>query len=127
MVYVGSGQNYDTGDANGIDVTGGHTHSGSFHVYITGSVTQVGDGTGLSLQLLNNSNSDSVIGQKQFWDNSIGTGDIQQDLFFDLGSLSPSPTGSKIKMVLRAQTDGTDDSYLTLKRFSRGISGGRAV
>lgn len=124
MAYVSPGQNFDTGDANGFDVTGGHTHSGSFHVFVTGSVQQIGDLTRAEIRLLNNSNSDSVIGTKQFWGPNDGTGEVAKDLFFEHGTLSPSPTGSKIKIQLRVTTDGTDDSYFIMNNVTASLDWG---
>ena len=125
LAYVSSGQNFSAGDQDGFNVTGGHTHSGSFHVFLTGSVSQVGtDLVSAELRLLNNSNSDSVIGTKEFWSPSDGTGQISKDLFFEHNTLTPSPTGSKIKMQLRVTTDGTDDSYFIMNKVTASLDYG---
>ena len=118
MAFVTSGQNFSGGDQNGVDVTGGHTHSGSFHVHITGSIPIVGDGTSLDFRLLNNSNSDSVIGTANLWKAADGVAQIDRDLFFFHNTLTPSPTGSKIKMEMVYSSDGTNDSFIYIKQFT---------
>ena len=106
-------------------MSSGHTHSGSFHVYITGSIGTVGDGTAVDFKLLNNSNSDSVIGSVRLWSLSDGANfQIERDMFFEHNSLSPSPLGSKIKMQLAITTDGTNDSYIYLNPFSASLDYG---
>ena len=125
LAYVSPGQNFDTGDQNGFNVTGGHTHSGSFHVFLTGSVSQVGtDLVSAQLRLLNNSNGDSVIGTKEFWAPGDGTGNVSKDLFFEHNTLTPSPSGSKIKMQLRITGDGTDDSYFIMNKMTASLDYG---
>ena len=124
LKYATSVQNYDSGDANGFNVTGGHSHSGSFHIHVTGSVPIVGDGTALDLRVLNNSNSDSVIGTTRLWSLSDGVTQVDREIFHFHNTLTPIPTGSKIKMELVATTDGTDDSYLYLTKFTASLDYG---
>ena len=125
LAYVTSVQDYSSGDQNGFNVSSGHTHSGSFHVYITGSISTVGDGTAVDFKLLNNSNSDSVIGTTRLWSLSDGANfQVERDMFFEHNSLSPSPLGSKIKMQLAVTTDGTDDAHIYLNHFSASLDYG---
>ena len=124
MAFVTSGQNFSSGDQDGVDVTGGHTHSGSFHVHITGSIPIVGDGTSLDFRLLNNSNSDSVIGTANLWKAADGVAQIDRDLFFNHNTLTPSPTGSKIKMEMVYSSDGTNDSFTYIKQFTGSLDFG---
>jgi len=124
LKYATSVQNFDSGDANGFNVTGGHSHSGSFHIHVTGSVGPVGDGTALDLRVLNNSNSDSVIGTTRLWSLSDGVTQVDREIFHFHNTLTPIPTGSKIKMELVATTDGTDDSYLYLSKFTASLDWG---
>tara|TARA_B100001094_G_scaffold35360_1_gene29328 strand:- start:968 stop:8455 length:7488 start_codon:yes stop_codon:yes gene_type:complete len=125
--YVNVGQSYSSGDVNGFDVSAGVTHTGSFHIYVTGSVSQsdVGDGTAVDFQLLNNSNSDSLIGTRRLWQASDGDEvRVQSDLYFSVNDLTPMPTSSKIKAQLVVSTDGTNDQHVYLTKFTASLDYG---
>ena len=110
---------YANGTNTGIHVSGSHVSSGSFYVNVTGSVV-VGDGTSLSLRLLNNTDSDSVIGTLPFWNTADGAGPIEKELYFPSGVA----TGSKIKMQVVGVTDSTNDAFLKLEHFTASLDYG---
>jgi hypothetical protein len=111
---------YQNGTNTGIHVSGSHVSSGSFYVNVTGNVTQVGDGTSLSLRLLNNTDSDSIIGTLPFWKTADGTGLVEKELYFPSGVA----TGSRIKMQVVGVTDSTNDAFLKLEYFTASLDYG---
>ena len=123
--YVNVGQSYSSGDVNGFDVSSGVTHTGSFHIYVTGSIGLAGDGTAVDFKLLNNSNSDSLIGTRRLWEASDGSNfQVQSDLYFSVNDLTPMPTSSKIKAQLVVSTDGTNDAHIYLTKFTASLDYG---
>ena len=55
--------------------------------------------TKVDLRLLNNDDSDSLIGEGRVWNAADGVTSIDKDLNFPIGHLDPS--GSKVKVVVR--------------------------
>ena len=106
------------GEDSGVHISGSHISSGSLHIFVTGSVGAVGGGLRMSLKVMNQSNSDALLGTEQFWTVDDGVGPIEKDLYFPTLNAS----GSKIKIAVVAAANST--SYLILNAFTASIDYG---
>ena len=71
---------YAAGSVNGDSMVANRVASSSLHINVIGEVTAVGDGTSLSLKVMNQSQSDLVLGTVPFWKAADGTGVFDKDL-----------------------------------------------
>ena len=111
---------YAAGSVNGDSMAANRVASSSLHINVIGEVTAVGDGTSLSLKVMNQSQSDLVLGTVPFWKAADGTGVFDKDLYIPTGAA----TGSNIKIGVTGVTDTTNDAYLVLKEFTASIDFG---
>ena len=111
---------YAAGSVNGDSMVANRVASSSLHINVIGEVTAVGDGTSLSLKVMNQSQSDLVLGTVPFWKAADGTGVFDKDLYIPTGAA----TGSNIKIGVTGVTDTTNDAYLVLKEFTASIDFG---
>ena len=109
---------YANGTDTGVHISGSHVSSASLHIFVTGSVGTVGDGQSLSLKVMNQSDSDAVLGTKPFWAVADGVGPFEKDLYFP----TLNATGSKIKIGVVGTSDGS--TYMTLNNFTASIDYG---
>ena len=111
---------YAAGSVNGVSMATNRAASSSLHINVTGNVTAVGDGTSLALKVMNQSQSDLVLGTAPMWKAADGTGVFNKDLYIPTGAA----TGSNVKIGVTGVTDTTNDAYLILKEFTASVDFG---
>jgi len=102
-----------SGGLNGFDFGDfrAKTVSESFNVHFSASVGSAGGMTAVDVRLLNNDDSDSLIGSRRVWNSADGAGQIDKHLNYPIGALNPNPSGSRIKVSVRLTNPGANARF----------------
>ena len=103
-----------SGGLNGFDFGDfrAKTVSESFNVHFSASVSSAGGMTAVDVRLLNNDDSDSLIGSRRVWNSADGAGQIDKHLNYPIGALNPNPSGSRIKVSVRLTNPGANGRFM---------------